>query len=988
MKTFTNNLNKSTTRNRNFVALFLVAFLFLTGSVQAQNDDNSFGGEVTIHEHHDHDHSKCVSDVDRKAIFAEVEKSVEDLRARGILQEVNSRSGVSFRWPLKKSSSLNSRTNWGRSYGVSNFVDHNDGAGLTDYACGSHTYDGHDGTDIYTYPFSWYLMENDLVNIVAAESGQIIYKNDGNHSYSCSFGGNTAWNAVYIQHADGSIAWYGHMKQNSLTTKAVGSHVSKGEFLGVVGSSGYSTGPHLHFEVYSGLPYSASNLIDPFKGGCNGISDSYFDSQRSYKEPRVNAIFTHATPPQLGQCSHEEETNFKNEFDPGERIYFTRFFTDQKFNTTSNHKILRPDGSVWKNWNHSSPNTYTSSYWYNYYDMPAAGPFGTWTYQVTYQGQTLTHKFKYGQTGCGTPNKPVVTHKTHNSVTLDWPNVNNAQSYNVYRWNGASWVYHSIAYTSDYKVTGLSANTSYYFRVTATCNVTEGAASLYVKATTNHLATCNAPNRPTVTNLKPTSLTLNWNSVAGANSYDVYYWNGTAWAFITNRTTTNVNIVSLVPGKKYYFAVRTKCGYGNSPISSYRTITTPYQVTCGTPNRPSATQITTTTVQLTWNAVSGATKYNLYYWNGSSYEKFGSSTNTTQKVTGLSPNSTYYFTISAVCSHGESTLSSSRKVVTLHHVTCGTPGTPWVTNLQSTSCKLNWNAVSGATTYELFYWTGTAWSKFGTHNGTSHTITGLTANTTYYFAIKAKCASGLSNLSNYVTCKTTTGYTCGKPTGFYAYDVQGHSLKLDWIGVSGASYYDVYWWKNSAWVKLGDVTNSHATVTGLASNTTYYFSIRAVCGGTAGAFTDYITVKTAYTLVGDDSDTNLIDNDNSNGFVSTPSLEEMTKDAEVADEVEASTIQEVQTRSAEVVATNEVTKVYPTLLTTSDNIRVELTSNNDATTMVQMISINGSIVSQEMHKVQKGENTLEMASPFDQGTYILTIIFEDGKRVNKKIVVN
>ena len=50
-------------------------------------------------------------------------------------------------------------------------------------------------------------------------------------------------------HADGSVAWYGHMKAGSLTNKAVGQTVSSGEYLGIVGSSGNSTGPHLHFGI-------------------------------------------------------------------------------------------------------------------------------------------------------------------------------------------------------------------------------------------------------------------------------------------------------------------------------------------------------------------------------------------------------------------------------------------------------------------------------------------------------------------------------------------------------------------------------------------------------------------------------------------------------------------------------------------------------------------------------------------------------------------
>lgn len=67
--------------------------------------------------------------------------------------------------------------------------------------------------DYFTWPFQWYLLENDLIYIVAAADGILIGKDDGNSSYSCDWNGNQNWNAVYIRHADGSVAFYGHMKK-------------------------------------------------------------------------------------------------------------------------------------------------------------------------------------------------------------------------------------------------------------------------------------------------------------------------------------------------------------------------------------------------------------------------------------------------------------------------------------------------------------------------------------------------------------------------------------------------------------------------------------------------------------------------------------------------------------------------------------------------------------------------------------------------------
>ncbi|PJZ69900.1 hypothetical protein CH373_13385 [Leptospira perolatii] len=57
-------------------------------------------------------------------------------------------------------------------------------------------------------------------------------------------------NYVLISHSDGTIAMYGHLQKSGVLV-SVGDQVSAGQKIGISGNTGYSTGPHLHFEVYS-----------------------------------------------------------------------------------------------------------------------------------------------------------------------------------------------------------------------------------------------------------------------------------------------------------------------------------------------------------------------------------------------------------------------------------------------------------------------------------------------------------------------------------------------------------------------------------------------------------------------------------------------------------------------------------------------------------------------------------------------------------------
>lgn len=67
-------------------------------------------------------------------------------------------------------------------------------------------------------------------------------------------------NAIYIQHANGDVTVYGHMEEVLVRT---GQTVDSGQLIARVGSRGFSTGPHLHFEVWAGG--LQGKRIDPLK---------------------------------------------------------------------------------------------------------------------------------------------------------------------------------------------------------------------------------------------------------------------------------------------------------------------------------------------------------------------------------------------------------------------------------------------------------------------------------------------------------------------------------------------------------------------------------------------------------------------------------------------------------------------------------------------------------------------------------------------------
>ena len=86
--------------------------------------------------------------------------------------------------------------------------------------------------------------------ITASQSGIVIKA-----EYHPSWG-----NYVVISHADGTNTLYAHQQEYSVRA---GEHVKQGQLIGYVGSTGNSTGSHLHFEVCSDSSLLKSKLIDP-----------------------------------------------------------------------------------------------------------------------------------------------------------------------------------------------------------------------------------------------------------------------------------------------------------------------------------------------------------------------------------------------------------------------------------------------------------------------------------------------------------------------------------------------------------------------------------------------------------------------------------------------------------------------------------------------------------------------------------------------------
>jgi murein DD-endopeptidase MepM/ murein hydrolase activator NlpD len=146
-----------------------------------------------------------------------------------------------LRWPLDGSA--------GKDWVIANYFDEDPAIGKVQDFTGATgtdavTYDGHDGVDIEIPSFR---TMDQGVSIHASAEGVVedTYDSAFDRNRVCS---NDKWNFVTIRHANGFATTYGHMKKGSVIVHR-GDHVSAGTSLGLVGSSGCSSHPHVHLDV-------------------------------------------------------------------------------------------------------------------------------------------------------------------------------------------------------------------------------------------------------------------------------------------------------------------------------------------------------------------------------------------------------------------------------------------------------------------------------------------------------------------------------------------------------------------------------------------------------------------------------------------------------------------------------------------------------------------------------------------------------------------
>lgn len=276
-----------------------------------------------------------------------------------------------------------------KPYAIFNLVDHDPSSNLLDYNGNQQTYDGHNGTDINLFPFPWKKMNDNQVEVIAAADGIIEEKEDGHFDQNCTRSSDTESNIIIIRHFDGSKAIYLHFKKNTLTDKSVGDSVSVGDYLGLIGSSGQSSEPHLHFEIRD----AENKVIDPFKGDFNKTTDvSLWNQQPAYFDSAINFVNISGTDIEFSSdCPKIEQVFSKCAFIERDKIYFSRAYSNVELGTVGVGTLYKPDGTISHVWRDSFETSRTNIAWTNFITLSSEE--GIWKFEVSYLGEKMSKYF-------------------------------------------------------------------------------------------------------------------------------------------------------------------------------------------------------------------------------------------------------------------------------------------------------------------------------------------------------------------------------------------------------------------------------------------------------------------------------------------------------------------------------------------------------------------------------------------------------------------
>lgn len=447
-------------------------------------------------------------------------------------------------------------------------------------------------------------------------------------------------------------------------------------------------------------------------------------------------------------------------------------------------------------------------------------------------------------------------------LLISWEPALNAVTYRLY-WGSTPGIDITNEYFETTSVnfthTGLSHMVTYYYRVVAISGPYHSSLSAEVSKTA--YGDLSAVSFVSVVQTATDELTISWAPVENATAYHLY------WGYAPG-VWTGSDVVSFITGNQYvhqgvaggdtlYYRVAAVNPATESPLSIE--VSGQVQTSLGFSEIIDVVASAGGELTISWSPDPNATYYELF-WNTSGGVSESDSMITVNGLsyvhTGLTPGTTYHYAV-----RGRDTLYSSPLSVEKSGITFGALGMPATiaaTRSNPGELSISWGAVTGASSYKLYWSSGTdpvdSSSSFIVVSGATSLIhTGLVDAVQYNYRVSAYneqcetsyCAPGMKEGPLSLASASEVVYdTPGVPVITSVVTSAGKELTIHWDGVDGAVGYELFYSEGApdSWVYLGDTGETSYVHTGLKNDIEYFYQLRAYSGpatGVAAYYSDY-----------------------------------------------------------------------------------------------------------------------------------------------------
>lgn len=364
-----------------------------------------------------------------------------------------------------------------------------------------------------------------------------------------------------------------------------------------------------------------------------------------------------------------------------------------------------------------------------------------------------------------TPSGITAVSRASSALAISWSPVRGAENYRIQYADNSTMsgaVYRRSADTYE-ELNGLQPGKTYYVKVRVITpdgvNLTPYSSAVTISTRSAGDYSLLSPSGLEAAGIAANAIVLTWNSRGTSNWYRIQYSTSPSMTDPVYRRFNALSgtITGLTEGTTYYIRVRAITADGlnltsYSPAVTSRTTTTTAApvITLASPTGLTAASRSTSAVALTWKAVSGATNYRVQYADNSamSNASYRRSTATYTEIDGLTAGRTYYFKVRVIDADG---LNLSPYSAAIQADTRASGGYPYLKPLDATlgsvtatSIGLSWASRGSGLSYQVQYATDQAMDPASTKvfSGTSATVTGLLAGTTYYLRVRVSSSGG------------------------------------------------------------------------------------------------------------------------------------------------------------------------------------------------------------------------------------------------------